>query len=417
MPSGVTSPAALWIRRSSGSRWLSMTPCTPVTQTYCRSRRAIHPWMADSACSMSIALTPTPSTSTRRGGSADSAATGAAVLLGDSTSEGAVGCRHAGFDPLVGTPQSLFQRDLRFPAQHLTQPGVIAVAPPYALGSGEVVPLADPLARHAGHHVHQLVDRDQSILAEVERLAMVRAHEAPDALDAVIDVAVGPRLLPVAPDLDLVAIRRQRHLPADRGRGFLSSTFVGAQRPEDVVKPDHTSVEAMVFQVVPALPLREQLLPAVPVFRIGRVGILFAKRCDVHGVLPIAGIHAGRRGVEIALDAMLPRRLEHVDVDQHVVVHDHGLVVLDEADPAHVGGQVVDLGHPPGGLEGLLPAAQIEQPKLVRPAGLELGLLEIHSPNPEALRLEEVGQVVPDESPSAGDQDAPALHTASLKRP
>ncbi len=33
IPSGVVSPEALWMAASSGSRWDSITPCTPVTHT------------------------------------------------------------------------------------------------------------------------------------------------------------------------------------------------------------------------------------------------------------------------------------------------------------------------------------------------------------------------------------------------
>src|SRR5690349_2473691 len=99
--------------------------------------------MAASACSISIALTPTPRTSTREGGPSVASGAGRTAVLGERTEEGTVGGCHAGLDPLVGAPQSLLQRDLRFPSQHLTQTGVVAVPPPNPLRRGEVMPLAD----------------------------------------------------------------------------------------------------------------------------------------------------------------------------------------------------------------------------------------------------------------------------------
>ena len=55
-------------------------------------------------------------------------------------------------------------------------------------------------------------------------------------------------------------------------------------------------------------------------------------------------VDAGAAGVEESLDAFLLGRLQQVGVDQHRQ-HAERLVVLDEAHPAHVGGEVVDVVH------------------------------------------------------------------------
>src|SRR5215469_3593055 len=83
-----------------------------------------------------------------------------------------------------------------------------------------------------------------------------------------------------------------------------------------------------------------------------------------------------------------------MDVDQHIVVHDHSFVVLDEPDPAHVRGEVVDLAGAADGALALLPATEVEQLELVGGRGLELGVLDIDPADPIALGLEALDQVV-----------------------
>jgi hypothetical protein len=65
MPSGVTIPAALWMRRSSSDRVLSIIPWTLVTQTYFLLACAIHEDIVSIAVPMSMALTWTPKMSLR----------------------------------------------------------------------------------------------------------------------------------------------------------------------------------------------------------------------------------------------------------------------------------------------------------------------------------------------------------------
>jgi len=104
------------------------------------------------------------------------------------------------------------------------------------------------------------------------------------------------------------------------------------------------------------------------------------------------------------LDLLRSRGLQHVHVDEHVVVHHHGLEPLDEADPPHVGRQVVHLGDAVACGHGVFRPAQVEQQELVGAARLELGGLDVHSPDPVPQGLEIRGEMMPDEAPRAGHE-------------
>src|SRR5205823_9518226 len=79
-------------------------------------------------------------------------------------------------DPAVGPLQALLERDFGLPLQHLAQAGVVAVPTADALGLCEIVTPSDLLPRDRRDHLHQLVNRNQSILPEVEWLAVVGHH-------------------------------------------------------------------------------------------------------------------------------------------------------------------------------------------------------------------------------------------------
>src|SRR3712207_4607796 len=102
-------------------------------------------------------------------------------------------------NPVVRDLQSIFERDRRLPLQHFAQTRVVAVATANALGLRDVVAFADALARDLRDDVYKLVDRDHPILPEVDRLSMMALHQAIDTFDTIVDVAVGTRLLSVAP--------------------------------------------------------------------------------------------------------------------------------------------------------------------------------------------------------------------------
>src|SRR2546422_5422768 len=161
---------------------------------------------------------------------------------------------------------------------------------------------------------------------------------------------------------------------------------------------------------MPALTFGEQLLPPVPIFGVRGVSILLLQRGYVRRTLPVPGVDASRGGVEIPPHTVQPRRLEHMHVDQHVVVHNLGLVRLDEPDPAHVRGEIVDLRDTVRGPHAVLPAPQVEQLEFVGGTGLVLGRLEVHAAHPAALCNEALHEVMSDESASTGNQHTLYAH-------
>src|SRR5207302_5698773 len=137
--------------------------------------RAIHRSTVSNAVSMSIGLTPTPRMFARR----DAVSAGMDAVPVTSGSLARMGgrpglpARELGLDPIlhpgVLAAEPLLQRALRFPAKDLTQAGVVRVSAPHALRSGDV-PLLDPNPRDLGDQVRQLVDRDQAVRAQIERV-------------------------------------------------------------------------------------------------------------------------------------------------------------------------------------------------------------------------------------------------------
>jgi hypothetical protein len=88
-----------------------------------------------------------------------------------------------------------------------------------------------------------------------------------------------------------------------------------------------------------------------------------------------------------------------MDVDQHVVVHDDRFVMLDEADPAHVRGEVVHvLDAAVHRALAVLPAPQVEEHELVGGRGLEVRCFDIDSPHPVSLGPQRANEVVSDEA-------------------
>src|SRR5205809_1303178 len=140
------------------------------------------------------------------------------------------------------------------------------------------MPAADRLARNSGNEVYQLVDRHQSVGAHVQRITIRRAHPPDDSLHAVVHIAVRAGLVAVAPHFDFVTVCREGDLAADSCRGFLPAAFVGTEWAVDVVEPHYTGFQTVVFGVVPAQTLREELLPAVAIFRVRGVRVFFLQR-------------------------------------------------------------------------------------------------------------------------------------------
>ena len=261
-----------------------------------------------------------------------------------------VRCGHAAghllLDPSIGGAEPVAEGRRRFPSEDLTQQRIVGVASPHSLRTRYVLRADVPLAGHLDDEVCQLVDGHHLVGAEVERLGVVGLHDAVDALDAVVDVAERPRLLPVAPDLDAAAVLGERHLAAERRRSLLPAAVVRAERPVDVVEPDGAGLHRVLVGVVGAQQLGEQLLPPVGVLGLGRVGVALLQRHHVGLGLPVLGIDAGRGAVEVPLHAVDPGGVERVQVDERVVVQDLSVVRGDEPHASHVCSERVHLVHP-----------------------------------------------------------------------
>ena len=266
--------------------------------------------------------------------------------------------------------------------------------------------LLQGLFRHLGDHVHQLIDGDEHVGAQVQGIAPLGMHEAVDALNAVIDVHERPRLLAITPDLDLVAVLGERHLATDRRGGLLAAAVVGSERAVDVVEASDSSFEAVILAVVLAELFRVELLPAVSFFGLRGNRVFFLQRRDVRAVLLVGRVDARRRRIEIPRRTVRAGCLEHVGIDQHVVARDVRVVTRDVPDPSHVGGELVDMVDPAGGDQAIVPTSQIEELEFVRGAGLVLGLLDVHSPNPVPIADQVFDQMMPDEPSSPGHQNA-----------
>src|SRR5258706_8017648 len=196
-------------------------------------------------------------------------------------------------DPVVGRNNSLAQCHLRLPLQHRAQPRIVTVATAHSLRLGEIVHERDLLLRYPDHDFGKLVNADQFIRAEVERLSMIRSHDAMNALDAVVDIHERAGLLAIAPYFDLAWIWGECDLAAHRRRRLFTAAVIGAQRAIYVVEAHDARGEAVVFHIILAEFLRVELLEAITFFRLRRKRVLLAQRRDIWGGLQAVRIDAG----------------------------------------------------------------------------------------------------------------------------
>ena len=110
---------------------------------------------------------------------------------------------------------------------------------------------------HAAHEGDQVVDCDQTVGSQIERLDIPRVHDAEDPFDAVLDVAIGSGLVPVPPHFNRRTVRGLGDLPTDRGRRLLSAPLVGAHRSVHVVEADDSDIEPMVRRKIRSQLFRE----------------------------------------------------------------------------------------------------------------------------------------------------------------
>jgi hypothetical protein len=214
-------------------------------------------------------------------------------------------------------------------------------------------------------------------------------------------------MLTITPDLDRLTGPGSGQLAAQRGGDLLPAAVERPVRAVDVVEPDDAGLHPELIGVVLAEPLADQLLPAIGVLGVGRVGVLLLQGGHVRVRLQVLGVDAGRGAVEVAGHALQPGRLDGVDVDEGVVAQDGGVVGGDEAHAAHVRGQRVHLVDVPGGQQALVPPAQVPQLELVGVHVGVLGTLEVDTPDPVAALLQIGDEVVADEPPGSGHQHPP----------
>src|SRR5205085_4615916 len=138
---------------------------------------------------------------------------------------------------MVSTLQPRFERDLRLPVKHFTQTRVVAVPASHTLGLRQIVTLTDRLAGETGDNLNQFIDRNHSILAQINWIAMVAAHQTINAFHAVVDVAIGAGLLTIAPDFNFIVAICQRHFAANRCGDFSRAPALVPNGPKMLMKP------------------------------------------------------------------------------------------------------------------------------------------------------------------------------------
>jgi hypothetical protein len=178
----------------------------------------------------------------------------------------------------------------------------------------------------------------------------------------------------------------------------------GAVGTVAVLEAGHPHRHALVPLVGEGHPLRVELLPAILVVGLARVGVVFGQ---VRLVRLLVAIDASRRREEVARHAPGRRGVAHVGVDQQAVVEDLALVGVDEAHAAHVRGELIHLvdglAVDENGLDAALRLTEVELQELVGGGRAELVLLDVHPADPEALLLQPLDQVTSDESPGTAD--------------
>src|SRR5688572_11810876 len=176
---------------------------------------------------------------------------------------------HLPQNPGVRATHPVLEPNRGCPVQPRADQRVVAVPTPYAFRGIDLIPA---LERHPGNlldHANELIDADQLIAADVERLVDVTLHEAERSIHAIVDVCEAAGLLPVAPDVDDRQARQLglNNLSANRRGRLLAPTLVSPKRSVDVVIPAHSRGQPEIFREVPAHPLAEQLFPPVTILR------------------------------------------------------------------------------------------------------------------------------------------------------
>src|ERR1035437_4081683 len=243
---------------------------------------------------------------------------------------------HLSCDPLKGHGQSLLQPYGRFPTQYFTETSIVAVPTTHALRSPKVVSLRDLFASDPRHHVDQPVNRYEFIRSQIERVAVVRSHDAHKSFHTIIHIHKGACLLAIPPHFDLAVIFGESQLATDGGWRLFLAAFVRAQRPVDVVKADNSRLKAVVFVVVTTEFLGKVFPPAVTRLGIGGVGIFLTQRSDGSVLLLALVVDTRGRGEQETPDPVLTAGLEHMGINQNVIAAAVGKVSCDIPNPPPV---------------------------------------------------------------------------------
>ena len=92
-------------------------------------------------------------------------------------------------------------------------------------------------------------------------------------------------------------------------------------------------------------------------------------------------------------------------VDEDVVARDVGELRRNVSDAAHVGGEVIDLADVSGGLQRVVPEAQIEELEFVGFRRFEFRLFDVDATHPIAFGFQAFDEMMADKTSCPGDQN------------
>src|SRR5258705_13301297 len=93
----------------------------------------------------------------------------------------------------------------------------------------------------------------------------------------------GTSLFSITPNRDLMVAGQfcLGDLATKGRRSFLASALPGSERSKDIMKTHDASLNAVVFTVMQAQALGDQLLPAISILWQGRISIFLFKGCYI----------------------------------------------------------------------------------------------------------------------------------------
>ncbi len=279
----------------------------------------------------------------------------------------------------------------------------------------------DLLSSHFRDDRDKLIDRYILWAANIDRALQVGLHETVNAVHHVVHIGIGTDSRTIPPDFNGAAILHFSDLPTDGCRRLFASAAPCSFRPIAVLEAGDAHLDSLIAGVGHRHPLGIQFFPAIFIVRVSRDGI----RLDHFGLPRIhIPVHTDRRGEEITRHTQLSHRVGHVDVDQRTVVHDLAFGGVDEAHPAHVGCQLVDLIERSIAYfqcpDAVLLPAQIKLDEFICFAWMKLMKLDVHPAHPIPFPLEALYQMTTDKSACPAHQclfqcHSPLIANSNLK--